>query len=75
MSNDPFLADLEDAQIVETCKICALLREMPKERRDALEAALKSKLGAETLRRILRRHGYDIGRPSILFHRREGHAA
>lgn len=67
--------DLATAQeaMQPTCKVCVLLTEQEKHEADALRNALSSKLGSAQICNILQRNGIDIGRPSVLTHRREAH--
>lgn len=79
MSNDDLLDDLAAAERANcfsaSCQACAALAEAPEEVRPALESALGGTIGNEKLSKILRRHGYTVGRRAIIRHRTEGHSA
>jgi hypothetical protein len=67
--------DAEDkrSRNVLACKLCETLPGLSVGRREIVQRGLDSAIGAEKLARIFKKNGLDIGRPTILAHRTEGH--
>lgn len=55
------------------CKVCHLLENTPYDEADAIRNAISSRVGADKIAAILRKHGHDVGRPSIVKHRDGNH--
>jgi hypothetical protein len=68
------LATAVRATEVRECKLCDdILVEVSEEEADAIRGAMSSKLGAKRISEILKRHGHDVGLPTVNRHRQEGH--
>jgi len=75
---DALGADIQAAILAsrnkEQCKLCVEFQKMSGARRELWQNALRSSIGHTKLVGLLRKHGLDIGRPTVITHRQEGHA-
>lgn len=55
------------------CTLCIALGKLEPAKRAVVLKGVNSTIGGQTLARILRKNGMDVGKPAILTHRSEGH--
>lgn len=60
------------------CQVCHLLGEttpLDADTRSKFAHAIRTGIGAETLSKVMRRHGYLLPKQHVYDHRRDGHGA
>lgn len=72
---DELKSNLSDIERID-CILCRIIEdELDRDEKEALNAALSSKMGGQRISDILTANGHPVGRTTVINHRRKGHGS